>query len=252
MMLPYDIFNHIIDQADFNTLINLCYVDKKIRQMCLQRPFTKILLKFKFNEFYNPEAKSQALDSFLNDISGNDEVFLREIQLIFGSFLSHNILNKIVCLSGWCNGRSTFLSLLRKILGDLYRAIPGKNINTSYIKHAKVLYIDESELCEETIPILKRLLGKDGIYDKYNNIQPNYNIDYNIVITDNTNFTVKLGDRVQRLNFKTRYVANAIYNNDIGCKIMDRHLTDRLRNDRDVLSAFLTFLLIGCRDMLNK
>lgn len=247
MMLPYDIFNHFIDHADFNTLINLCYVDKKIRQMCLQRPFTKVLLQFKFNEFYNPEVKSEVLDSFLNDISGNDEVFLREIQLIFGSFLSHNILNKIVCLSGWCNGRTTFLSLLRKILGDLYRAIPGKNVCIDYIKHAKVLYIDESALCEETIPILKRLLGKDDIYDKYNNIQPNYNI----VITDHVKFNEKLGDRAQILKFKTRYVPNAIYN-DIGCKIMDRQLIDNLRNDRDVLSAFLTFLLIGCRDMLNK
>ena len=245
MMLPYDIFNHFIDHADFNTLINLCYVDKKIRQMCLQRPFTKVLLQFKFNEFYNPEVKSEVLDSFLNNISGNDEVFLREIQLIFGSFLSHNILNKIVCLSGWCNGRTTFLSLLRKILGDLYRHIPGKIVRIDYIKHAKVLYIDESELCEETIPILKRLLGKD-------NIQTTYNIDYNIVITDHVKFNEKLGDRAQILKFKTRYVPNAIYNNDIGCKIMDRHLTDRLRNDRDVLSAFLTFLLIGCRDMLNK
>ncbi len=245
-MLSYDIFNHFIDQADFNTLINLCYVDKKIRQMCLQRPFTKVLLQFKFNEFYNPDTTSEALDSFLNDISGNDEMCLREIQLIFGSFLSHNILNKIVLLSGWNNGKSTFLLLLHKILGNLYRPIPGKNVCIDYIQYAKVLYIDESQICQETIPILKRLLGKDYIYDKYNNIKPNYNI----VITDNCgNFTEKLSDRIKTLKFKTQYISGIDRAN---CKIMDRDLTDRLRNDRDVLSAFLTFLLIGCRDMLNK
>lgn len=210
MILPYDVYNHIIDHADFNTLINLCYIDKQIRILCLKKPFTKILLQFKFNQYYNPDIKSYLLDSFLNDLSGNNQLVLRDIQLTFGSFLTgRNILNKVIVLTG--NMKKTFLSLLHKVLGNtMIQSTFGKN-NV----HQSVSTVHISQwLTNDYLPLLKQLL----IANK------------NIVCGDCDIYDTT----IKRILLKIEY--NRLY------------ITDALLSVSNVLPAFLTFLLIGCRD----
>lgn len=134
-----------------NTLINLCYIDKQIRILCLKKPFTKILFQFKFNRYYNPDIKSYLLDSFLNDLSGNNQLVLRDIQLTFGSFLTgRNILNKVIVLTG--NRKRTFLLLLHKILGNTMIHISQSGKYKVY-KSASVLRIGEN-LTNDYLPLL--------------------------------------------------------------------------------------------------
>jgi len=248
MYLPYDIFNHFIDitlNNDFNTLINLCYVDKEIEKMCLLRPFTKVLLQFKFNEFYNPTIKSEILTEFLNDISGNDVEFLKEIQLVFGSCLTgKNLMNKAILLQGNCNGKSTFLILLRKILGSLYQAVRPGVSDLQTLKYTSVVSLSETDI-SNAVPLVKRLLGKDEIYTKYGNIK----VNPNIIFHQNDDYGYEDLGRIKKIKFRTRYVEFVNFHNQ---KLMCRFYTDKIYNNRDASSALLTFLLIGCRDVLNN
>ena len=51
-MLPYDIFAHIIELTDMQSIIHLYNTDKTIRKLCLNNKFAKVLLEFRTNPFF--------------------------------------------------------------------------------------------------------------------------------------------------------------------------------------------------------
>lgn len=244
MSIPYDVFNDIIALADIQTIINLYNTDKTIRQLCLNYKFTKVLLDFRFNQYFNPQAKSSILDDFLNDIA--DPAMLKELQLSFGACLyGKNILKKIIVLNGRSNGKSTFLTLLRRILG--YKYTYGSSIeNPENYRDAYILNYMTHNL---NIPHLKYLSGGETIYCKHDSYDPKFILvletnDPLIIASTNS-----LQNRLKIFTFKTTYTNNI---QGINEKIKIPYMDNKLSADKNTLSALLNFLLQGCREVLKK
>ena len=226
MLLPYDLFYKIIKHTDLKTILQLYHVDQSIRHICLSDPFTAILVKFSDNKYFNLDACSQRLISFLNDITGNDVNMLKKLQHSFGSWLSNNVKN-IIVLEGSMNGKSTFLRLLGRLFDINYVCT---SISPYYKKY------DNLDLVE--IPVYKN----SDLYDLYDipeqllnfNI---YQINFNIIIVHNNPITLKHDCTI--FKFKSDYVYIPF-------------MYDQLLLDTNTLPAFLNFLLQGCKQRLRK
>lgn len=254
MELPYDVFNDIIMNADMKTLLHLYNTNSNIRELCMNDPFTKVLIEFSKNQYFNLDAESNTLNDFLNDITNHDKEMLKDLQLTFGSFLMGKPLKKIIVLNGYCNGKSTFLSLLNQLLGYRYVNAAYSCDNYDYYQNAYILSFQEHDNSDFTyIPQLKMLSGGDSIFMKYHNT---YTPQFNIVISQNNNFFSNdqvFNSRLKYYTFKTRYVnlipVNVI--NGVGQKLMNHHIKNLLLAD-NALPVLLNFLLQGCRDFIKQ
>lgn len=244
MELPYDIFNDIIMNADMKTILNLYNTNSTMRELCMNHPFTKVLIEFSAgnpvsdskNQYFNLDAESNTLNEFLNDVTNNDPAMLKDIQLTFGSFLMGKPYGKIIVLNGDCNGKSTFLSLLNQLLG--YRFVNGSlsHEQYEYYQDAYIVRFPETENLHPNhyTPLLKQLSGGDEIFMKYNT----YNPQFNIVIAQNNNFVSNdqaFNSRLKYFTFKTQYV-NVI--NGVNQKLMNHNIKN--------------LLLQGCREFIKQ
>lgn len=136
MLLPYDIFSNIIPFSDMKTIFNLYHTDKKLRELCLNDKFGKVLIRTSFHPYFNLNSKSNLLNQFLNDIC--DTEMLNKLQSKLASSLINKltiiIINSIednvtdiqsdqfttnkMLLHGSYNGKTTLIQLLRKL--DIY------------------------------------------------------------------------------------------------------------------------------------
>jgi phage/plasmid-associated DNA primase len=247
MELPYDVFNDIIMNADMKTILHLYNTNSNIRELCMNDPFTKVLIEFSKNQYFNLEAESNTFNDFLNDVTYNNKEMLKDLQLTFGSFLMGKPLKKIVVLNGDCNGKSTFLSLLNQLLGYRFVNSTYSCDQFEYYQDAYILRFQEYEYHNlKYIPRLKQLSGGDNIFTGYN-----YNPQFNIVIAQNNNFDSYdqvFNSRLKYYTFKTRYV-NVI--NGVNQKLMNHNIKNLLIAD-NALPALLNFLLQGCRDFIKQ
>jgi len=134
MFLSYDIFTNVIVFSDKKTIFNLYRTDKKLRDLCLNDEFGKVLIKMSDKPYFNLDTKSDLLDNFLNDMT-NAEMFnklqlklatsLIEKLIIIEIYSIRDNLNDIQfdqintenknLFSGFTNGKATLIMLLRKL-----------------------------------------------------------------------------------------------------------------------------------------
>src|SRR5438094_226713 len=126
MYLPYDVFNNIIQYADTALLFNLYHTNSMVRKICLTDPFTKIVVTFSKNPYFNLNATSPVLMDFLDDLTDNNNM-LKDLQLTLGNILMKK--NQIILLNGSNNGKSTFLVLLNRLFGNLFCKMMITDIN---------------------------------------------------------------------------------------------------------------------------
>jgi len=224
MKIPYDVFNDIINVSDCSTIINLYYTDKTIKNLCLKHPFAKVLLNFSKNPYFDLNAKSDILDDFLNNLSGNDKDMLRDIQLTFGSCLSgKNILGKNIVLYGYNNGKTTFVKLIREIFGKFYLCAPTCEYIEKFRKNEYIVNLRDP-------------------YGEVNNLMPNDK--YTIILEDCP--IIYVNSQFKHIMFRTCYVSNPI---NLYHKKQNFYMVDILLQPKN-LSSLLNFLLIGCKDLL--
>ncbi len=247
--IPYDVFNHIIIYADMKLLLNLYDVNSIIRKLCTG-PFMNVLLEFRKNPYFNINATSNQLNDFLNDLTGHDPEMLKDLQLTFGATLmGKNIAKHIIILDGSNNGKSTFLYLIRQLLG--YRYVRGSDITDPHIENYRNAYI--VNYIEPTRPLnistLKRLSGGDPFYYKQNYYDSKFTI---IIAINQFNIPIDkiLMNRFKILTFKTEYLDNGYnYHPVVNEKLRIIDMIDRFTYC--LLSAFLNFLLQGCRESIK-
>ena len=235
MILPYDIFNHIITHVNVKTLWHLSYTNKTIRNICNHYPFYKVLSKVSNNKYFNLNVKSDILDQFLNNITDGDKDLLKELQCTFGIYLSDDEkLNSIVYLYGNYYNINTIMCMIIEIFDhsmlnlDNY-PICFKNI----IKKYKIVNIS---LDSDMYFVIKSLCHQ------FNDL---YFPEINIIIPTSCTYDDKTVFNIfkQFKQFKLlRLTGYPIIN-------MSQIPIGEITND--ILSSFLNFLLQGCKDVLN-
>lgn len=229
MYLPYDIFHHIIKQADMKLLLNLYYTNQIIRKLCLNDSFTNILLEFSQHKHFNLGATSPLLTDFLNDLTDHDAIMLKHFQLTFGGILCKNPSKQIIVLDGRSNGKSTFVCLISKLLK--HKKSFFENDDMSYYKNHLVEFSEPNQPLDNEK--LKRLSD-----------------EYMILITTcylHKNFDTVVMNRLNIIRFRTKYMYRPLHENE---KPIDIHMIGRLVHG-NALPSLLTFLLQGCREILN-
>ena len=253
MLLPHDVFTDMIKHADMKTLWQLSRTDKTIKQLCLNDPFGKVLLEFSRNPYFNLDIKSTRLDDFLNDLVGHDMEMLKRLQTSFGACLIGKLFNKqIIVLDGDSNGKSTFLTLMNRVLQ--HRFVNGTlTASTKYYKDAYIVRFIEGEDWTNFnfVSTLKRLSGGDVIYARHDIFEHQFTI---VIDQNRANLLTSQTDQAfnKRLNvfhFKTRYVHNPAFIN-VHDKSKIPNMIDLLLSDENVLPALLNFLLEGCREIM--
>ena len=234
MYLPYDVFNLIIHYADMLTTLHLYNVDQTIRKLCCS-PYMTALLEYRRTEFFNPYATSTLLDDFLNDLTLKDDVFKREIQLLFGQLLTKN--RQFIMLVDKRNGKSTFVNLIRMVMG--HRFLRGNIDECDLFKEADVVNITGAI----NIGRLKSLIAKDEFLTRYGRYRPDHHIIVDMNDLNNPNETIFR--RGSAIRFRTRYSQRGSDKTDK--KPIDYELFSKLK-DRHVLGAFLNFLLLGLKN----
>ena len=246
--LPYDIFNDIIDNVTIQTLWQLYQTNKTIQKLC-NSPFCQVLVKFSSNQFFNLEAKSELLDHFLNDITLGDKTMLRRLQLVLGSCLTGNrSFNQIIILQGICNGKSTLLSMLSRLLGLLYT----KGV---YLYNGEKLVYDECSYVVNypNIMNLQMLHSLESSFIKEGKLACNIIID-SCAILSNTplnDLDVSVTEflrRIVEIGLPCHFVNNPTKINE---RKLNSTLKENICND-NTISAFLNFLLEGCKAVLEK
>ena len=237
-LIPHDVFNDIIKFSDIKTLWQLYNTDQTIKQLCLNNPFVKVLVEYSRNPYFNLGITSTILDNFLNDLVGNDVEMLKRLQLSFGACLiKGNINKKIIILEGSSNGKSTFLALLRILMGCLY--VTGSlHLPTKYYKDVHIVSISEDSQNANVVPILNQLCDED----KFTIYAHNANT---LTLQNKPNFN----NRLNIFEFKTIYVNRPNGNGKISIPNM---LGGVLLADTNTLPALLNFLLEGCREVLTN
>lgn len=240
-LIPHDVFNDMIKHADIKTLWQLSNTDKTIKQICMDNPFYKVLLKFSTNPYFNLDAKSTVLDNFLNDLVGNDIEMLKRLQTSFGACLmGKNISNQIIVLDGFSNGKSTFLELIGKLFGDMYMRGAGLSEEDSkYYNNTHIVRLyDTSDWPMNFVSRLK-YLSED-------------NPKFTMVIDPDTGHLASndqdFNKRLNNFNFRTTYVNNPHHS---GEKLKQPNMLNQLLLD-GALPALLNFLLEGCREVLDN
>lgn len=242
MLLPHDVFNDIIKFSDMKTLLKLYGTNHTIHQLVLNHPFSKVLLKFKTNPYFNLDATSTLLNDFLNDLVGNDIEMLKRLQTSFGACLiGKNISKQIIVLDGICNGKYTFRRLLQRLLGDLYVAgyLTANGNECKYYNDAYMVHFFDTSTWH-TFNFKEKL--------KFLSDEPKFTT----MITTDINNIQDLNDvpYTKRLNifkFKSIYVDQP---HNINEKLRIPAMLRQLDHP-SILSALLNFLLQGCREVLD-
>jgi len=94
MFIPYDIFTNVIEVCDKKTIFNLYRTDKKLRELCLNDKFVKILIKMSNDQYFDLDTKSDLLNKFLNDIC--DTEMLNKLQLKLATSLTEKLIIIII------------------------------------------------------------------------------------------------------------------------------------------------------------
>jgi hypothetical protein len=214
MLLPYDIFTNIIPFSDMTTIFNLYHTDRKLRKLCLNDKFGKVLIETSNNKYFNLDAKSELSDKFPNDIT-NTEMF-NKLQLK----LAISLIEKLIIIE---------IYSIKASLND----IESDQINTDN----KILFSGFTKGKSTLIMLLRKLNLKIDCYCE-NVFVRNRDQLYNLMSGKTMEF---------RYIFKSNNPSIEIkFNNNFNLKEKTR---DLLLNDQNVLSSLLNFLLDGYRKL---
>jgi hypothetical protein len=209
MLLPYDIFSNIISFSDMKTIFNLYRTDKKLREICLNDSFGKILIKTSNNKYFNLDAKSELLDKFLNTMIDAD-IFDR-LQLT----LSRSLSDKLTII-------------ISNAIGDDVNDIQSNQISTS-----KILFYGCDAAASPLIGLLRLL---------------NLSIDFYLetIYDDNSLYNIETKDEIYYHHIKESndpIVKFGLKNN------LRALLDIRNSSQQNILPSLLNFLLDGYRKL---
>lgn len=211
------------------------------------------------NVNYEPSAKCEVWEKFINEIMQNDKSKIEYLQKIAGLSLTGNTSEETAFIlygSTTRNGKSTFCETLIYLLGDYALTMRPETLATKQNTDSRQANGDVARLCgcrfvNASEPpkrmlfdtaLLKSLLGRDSITARFLHQRefefiPKFklviNTNYLPVITDDTIF---LSGRLNVVSFDRHFEPHE----------QDKHLKDKLRR-KEELSGILNWCLEGLR-----
>lgn len=211
------------------------------------------------NVNYEPSAKCEVWEKFINEIMQNDKSKIEYLQKIAGLSLTGNTSEETAFIlygSTTRNGKSTFCETLIYLLGDYALTMRPETLATKQNADSRQANGDVARLCgcrfvnaSETpkrmlfdTALLKSLLGRDSITARFLHQRefefiPKFklviNTNYLPVITDDTIFS---SGRLNVVSFDRHFEPHE----------QDKHLKDKLRR-KEELSGILNWCLEGLR-----
>lgn len=211
------------------------------------------------NVNYEPSAKCEVWEKFINEIMQNDKSKIEYLQKIAGLSLTGNTSDETAFIlygSTTRNGKSTFCETLIYLLGDYALTMRPETLATKQNTDSRQANGDVARLCgcrfvNASEPpkrmlfdtaLLKSLLGRDSITARFLHQRefefiPKFklviNTNYLPVITDDTIFS---SGRLNVVSFDRHFEPHE----------QDKHLKDKLRR-KEELSGILNWCLEGLR-----
>lgn len=211
------------------------------------------------NVNYEPSAKCEVWEKFINEIMQNDKSKIEYLQKIAGLSLTGNTSEETAFIlygSTTRNGKSTFCETLIYLLGDYALTMRPETLATKQNADSRQANGDVARLCgcrfvNASEPpkrmlfdtaLLKSLLGRDSITARFLHQRefefiPKFklviNTNYLPVITDDTIFS---SGRLNVVSFDRHFEPHE----------QDKHLKDKLRR-KEELSGILNWCLEGLR-----
>ena len=211
------------------------------------------------NVNYEPSAKCEVWEKFINEIMQNDKSKIEYLQKIAGLSLTGNTSEETAFIlygSTTRNGKSTFCETLIYLLGDYALTMRPETLATKQNTDSRQANGDVARLCgcrfvNASEPpkrmlfdtaLLKSLLGRDSITARFLHQRefefiPKFklviNTNYLPVITDDTIFS---SGRLNVVSFDRHFEPHE----------QDKHLKDKLRR-KEELSGILNWCLEGLR-----
>jgi ABC-type ATPase with predicted acetyltransferase domain len=149
------------------------------------------------------------LNMFLSDITNGDATMLYDIKSTFGRVIKGDKV-AVIQLTGSSNGKTTFLKLLKKVMGD------------------SMVYCSRDGTEDEKVTLC---VYED--IDSFNDCRKKQNV----IICNNHRLC---NDELKTYEFKTQYVDQYRKMNQ---KIKDCNFTKELLNEEGVVDSFLEFLI---------
>ncbi len=197
-----------------------------------------------FQVNYDPNAKSELFDKFIDDFTLGKQDVKDCIQEFFGMSLTGNkmIMKKILFLYGENSGKTVFLNTIQKLIGTF--AIPiSNNLNDYDVLYDKKLVVlnDDDEKFNKIL--LKKLVGGDLIYSKKFNFS--FTLSCRVVIVSNTKDDFD-DDKtmMQRCIYVPCLMEPVLNPVEKYQRLIDPNLYDKL-NTPETLSAILNWLIEG-------
>lgn len=212
---------------------------------------------------YYPDATSDVLDGFLDDITCGDKDLLADLQLVLGSCLTGDVrLRQLYIFYGTgSNGKTTLMNLLESVLGPYYqtahRSIFVEKDGTgeldkslAALRRARVAVFNEPNFGDKLgESIIKAFTGNDTMIGRgmYEN-QVQFKAQFKPIILCNhkpeCSNDQALWDRLVMFPFNCRYTDNPNPANPRE-KLKIPGFTATITKDQQVLSAFLNWLTDG-------
>jgi P4 family phage/plasmid primase-like protien len=217
---------------------------------------------------YDPNAKSDKIDRFLDDITVSRKDLLSFLQLIFGLCLTGHIFNRSIYVmfgSRGFNGKTTLIKMLDKILGDYFKQADrqvflkvtgnGKNIDPFIAelrgtRAAIFSEVDDGDKINESI--IKMFTGGDKMKGKALYKSPiQFDPHCKCFIATNRkpecSTDAALWARLLMIPFDCYYTSTPNPNNSYE-RMIDLRFKDEIINDETAMKAFFRWLVDGaCR-----
>jgi len=125
-------YNSEFDNDPNNLNVQNCIVDLKTGNKIDHSPEFK--MRQIANVVYDPEAKSEKWDKFLDEITNSNHELKEYLQRIIGYSLTGSTNEQVffIFVGKGANGKSTFLNLFSNILGDYAKVTPTKTLMKGY------------------------------------------------------------------------------------------------------------------------
>jgi hypothetical protein len=152
------------------------------------------------------------LNIFLSDITNGDAIMLNDLKSTFARVVKGDKVS-IIQLTGSNNGKTTFLKLLKKVMGDSMVCCSVEGVDDENVTLCVYEDIDSFNDCHKK---------------------------QNVIICNNHQLC---NNKLKTFEFKTQYV-DMNTNRKMDQKFKDCNFTKELLNEPNVVDSFLEFLMI--------
>lgn len=193
---------------------------------------------------YDPNAKSELFDKFIDDFTLGKQDVKDCIQEFFGMSLTGDkmIMKKILYLYGENSGKTVLLNTIQKLIGTFAISISNNLNDYDYLYNKNLVVLnDDDERFNKSL--LKKLVGGDLIYSKKFNFS--FALSCRVVIISNTKDDFN-GDKamIQRCIYVPCLMEPVLNPTEKHQRLIDPNLYDKL-NTPETLSAILNWLIEG-------